>query len=201
LENLNRFGNYLFFLLWSGMLLYMAHNAASNGNWFFVVWCAVIAGIPVYGMITLVMRSRAMRRFAAEYQLTYLGDSLPKGLLLARTSFAQKAYDYSHCVSGQLGQLSLAAFNVSYRRGKGSRSQTVVAFPRNAQISEAPVDGVGSYEFEDAGDWIIGYIPGRSVPTDELHDWCIELHTLARDLLAEANGEAEPSPHLFRWMT
>ena len=111
-----------------------------------------------------------MKRFAAELQLTYLGDTLPKGLLLSRTSFAQRSYGYSNCVLGHFGQLNLAVFDLSHRRGKGSRSQTVVAFPRSARISEPPIDLVGSYEFENAGDWIIGYIPGRTVPTSELHD-------------------------------
>ncbi|HEY3705249.1 MAG TPA: hypothetical protein VGL22_09330 [Terracidiphilus sp.] len=58
-----------------------------------------------------------------------------------------------------------------------------------------------SFEFAAAGDWIIGYIAGRTVATNELRDWRLELHTLARELNAEANGDAKPSPRLFHWMT
>lgn len=104
---------------------------------------------------------------------------------------------------GELRSVPLAVFDLSHRRGKGTVSQTVVAFLRQgsqAAISEPPIDAVGSYQFEAAGDWIIAWIPRRVVKVEELEDWCIELHTLAHDLLVEARGESEARPRLFRWM-
>ena len=82
-------------------------------------------------------------------------------------------------------------------------TQTIVAFRRTGAnaIPASPIDAVGAYQFEEAGDWIIAWIPRRTVKVEELEDWCTELHTLARDLLAEAKGESEVRPRLFRWMT
>jgi hypothetical protein len=201
LESLNRAGNYLFFVVWGGMLLHIAAVNARKSDWFNVLWCAVIAGFPVYGLIRSVARGRSMREFAAEHRLEFFGESLPNGLLIDRTSFALRNYSVANCVRGKIDSREFAAFDVRYSLGKGTRIQTVIGIPRNQQISEAPVDRVGSYEFEGAGDWIIGYIPGRTVAVRELRDWCIEMEALACQLLAEDRGSAESGPRLFRWMT
>lgn len=59
---------------------------------------------------------------------------------------------------------------------------------------------VSSYQFEAAGNWIIAWVPRRVVKVEELEDWCIELHPLVSDLLAEAAGDSQGRPRLFRWL-
>ena len=201
MKKLNGVTGNIFFVVWCGFLLHMVWMGASQGNWFFAAWCTFIFSLGVSSMITSKMRTQAIRQFASRHPVTYLGDLLPDGLIMYFTSFNQRDYSISHCLRGELRGIPLAAFDLSRRTGKGSFSQTVVAFPRKGPhaIPEPPIDAVGSYQFEAAGDWIIAWIPRRIVKVEELEDWCIELHTLARDLLAEARGESQARPRLFRW--
>jgi hypothetical protein len=172
-------------------------------NWWFLAWCAFLGSMLLRSVVLSFRRKRAIERFALELHLAFAGDLLPSGLLLSRTSFASKNNSISNSVWGDLRGIPLAFFDLSSRSGKAGRSQTIVAFRREgaAGVSEAPIDAVGSYVFEGAGDWVIGYIPKRIVSVEELEDWCLELHRLARDLLAEARGDAEARPRLFRWLT
>ena len=203
MKKLNGVSDSIFFTVWCGFLIYMASNEAVQGHWFFAAWCLGILSLGVSSLISGSIRSGAIKRLATAHSLAYLGDLLPDGLILYFTSFSQRHCSTSNCLHGALRGIPLAVFNLSYRRGKGSISQTIVAFPRHGPhaVSGPPIDAVGSYQFEAAGDWIIAWIPRRVVKVEELEDWCIELHTLARDLLAEARGESQTRPRLFRWMT
>jgi hypothetical protein len=156
-----------------------------------------------YSLISSAIRSRHMRQFARERNLAGRGDLLPERLFLSDTSFAPRNCSISNCLEGSLRDIPLAIFDLSHRMGKSSVSQTIVAFPRSGShaIPEPPIDAVGSYQFDAAGDWIIGWIPRRTVKVEELEDWCIELHKLASDLLAEAKGDSKARPRLFRWLT
>jgi hypothetical protein len=184
-------------------MLYMVSTGAARGDWFFATWCAVIFGFGISSLISTKIRTRAIQQFAAAHNLSYAGGVLPDGLMLSLTSFDPLRSSVSNCLHGELRSIPLALFDLSHKRGKGTVSQTVVSFPRKGSnaIPEAPIDAVGSYQFEAAGEWIIAWIPRRVVKIEELEDWCIELHTLASDLLAEARGESDVRPRLFRWMT
>jgi hypothetical protein len=203
LKKLNRVSDSLFFLVWSGGIIYAVWSSYASGRWFLAAWFTFIVGFIVHSFVGSAIRTRATRRFARTKSLIYTGDSLPQGLAVARTSFATRNYSISNCMQGVLCEIPLAIFDLSYRSGKSSCSQTIVAFRRQGSnaIPEPPIDSVGSYQFEEAGDWIIGYVPRRCAAISELEDWSIELHILARDLLAEAKGESEARPRLFRWMT
>ena len=203
MKKLNGVSDSIFFLVWCGFLIYMVWNEAAQGHWFFAAWCIFILSLGVLPSISGTIRARAIRQFATDHSLTYLDDLLPGGLIIDLTSFAQWRCTTSNCLQGSLRGVPLAVFDLSRRKGKGSISQTIVAFPRNGphSISFAPIDAVGSYEFEAAGDWIIAWIPGRVVKVEELMGWCLELHALARDLLAEARGESDARPQLFRWFS
>ena len=203
MKKLNGVSDNIFFTVWCGFFLFLVWMEVSQGNWLFAAWFTFIFSLGVSSMITSKMRTQAIRQFASRHPVTYLGDLLPDGLIMYFTSLNQRDYSISHCLRGELRGIPLAVFDLSYRRGKGSISQTIVAFPRQGPhaVSGAPIDAVGSYQFEAAGDWIIAWVPRRVVKVEELEDWCIELHTLARDLLAEARGESQTRPRLFRWMT
>jgi hypothetical protein len=173
----------------------------SQSGWAWV-WFAFPAGIVLWGVINSIKRNLAMKKFAASHNLAYLGGKLLKSLTLNRTSFYLRSYSISNSISGTLKGIDLAIFDLRVGQGKGSYRQTVVAFPRSAGIScsETPIDAIGSFKFEFAGDWLLGYIKRRIVSTDELEDWCIELHSLIRDLISEASDPGTSGPRLFRWM-
>lgn len=192
----------IFFVVWCGFLIYMVWTEAAQGHWFFAEWCTFILSLGISSLISNRIRVRKIEQFATVHSLNYLGELLPDGLILYFTSFSQRRCSTSNCFHGTLRGVRLAVFDLSHSRGKGSVSQTVVAFPREgaSAIPDTPIDAVGSYQFEAAGDWLIAWIPRRIVKVEELEDWCIELHTLAGDLLAEARGETDARPSLFRWM-
>jgi len=193
----------IFFVVWCGFLIYMVWTEAAQGHWIFVAWRIFILSLGVSPSISGRIRARDLKRFATAHSMTNLEDLLPNGLILYFTSFAQRRYSTSNCLQGSLRGIPLALFDLSHSKGKGPVSQTIVAFPRRglSAIPEPPIDAVGSYQFEAAGDWIIAWIPRRIVNVEEFEDWCIELHTLARDLLAEAKGDSSARPRLFRWLT
>lgn len=203
MKKLNRVQDSLFFLVWCGIVLYIASSTSAHHDWFVAAWCIFLIGLALSALVSAQIRTRAIKRFAAASNLLFTGEDLPRGLLISRTSLALKDYSIENCMWGDLRHVSLAVFDLCYRSGKSSVSQTIVAFPRTGlqAIPEPPIDALGSYCFEAAGDWIIGWIPRRTVKVEELEDWCIELHTLARDNLAEAKGESDVSVRLFRWMT
>jgi hypothetical protein len=203
LKKLNGVSDSIFFAAWCVMLFVISSVGVKQENWFFVAWCMFIFGLAISAMITARVRAREIRRFSVAHNLIYLGETLPDGLFISPTSFDYQRSSIGNCALGEVDGIPLAFFDLSYRLGKGSVSQTIVAFPRTGPqaIPEPPIDAVGSYQFEAAGDWIITWIPRRTVRVEELEDWCVELHTLARDLLAEARGESEARPRLFRWMT
>ena len=203
MEKLNRVTDRLFFLAWSCLICYIAWNSAPADRFSIAAFCVFFIALVGYGLVSSAIRNRKMRQFAAKHDLACTGDSLPQSLSVARTSFALRDYSISNCLCGNLCQTPLVIFDLSHRSGKSTVSQTVVGFPRSGPhaVPEAPIDAVGSYKFEEAGEWVIAWIPHRTVKVDELKDWCIELHTLARDLHAEARGESDARPRLFRWMT
>jgi hypothetical protein len=181
----------------------MVSVGAVQKNWLFAAWCTTILAVGISGSISESNRARGIKQFAVTHNLRYTRSELPNGLNVGRTFFNSKQCFIGNCLQGMLDGIPLAIFDLSYRVAKGSTSQTIVAFPRTGlhAIPEPPIDAVGSYQFEEAGDWIIAWIPRRIVKVEELEDWCIEMHALAHDLLAEERGEAEARPHLFRWMT
>jgi hypothetical protein len=203
LKKLNGVSDSIFFAVWCGFFIYTIWMEASQGNWLFAAWCSFIISLGVSSLISGRIRTRAIKRFASDHTLVYLGDLVPDGLILYFTSFNHWCCSTRNCLHGTLRGIPLAVFDLSHRRGRGSVSQTIVAFPRTGPhaIPEATIDAVGSCQFEAAGDWIIAWIPRRTVRVEELEDWCMELHTLARDLLAESRGEPDARPRLFRWMT
>jgi hypothetical protein len=202
LKKLNGVSDNLFFVLWCGFFVYMISIEAAQGHWLFATWSTLILSIGVTSLISGKIRARTIKKFATTHSFTYLGGLLPNGLILYFTSFSNRHCSTNNCLQGSLRGISLAVFDLAHRKGKGSVSQTIVAFPRqgSSAFPETPIDAVGCYEFEAAGDWIIAWIPRRVVKVEELEDWCIELHTLASDLLAEARGESEARPRLFRWL-
>jgi len=178
------------------------HSGSQNG-WFIVAWAAWMSYILGGSIVNYFRRRRSIKTFGASHGLTYLDNQVVKTLALSETSFRNKEFRVSCSLAGSLNGLELAIFDLSNGGGKAKSSQTVVAFRREGELAckEPPIDGIGSYRFELAGDWVVGYIKGRTVSLDELEDWCTELHSLARDLIAESEGRSAAAPHLFRWMT
>ena len=203
MKKLNGVSDNLFFVVWCGFFVCIISIEAAQGHWFFAAWCTFIISLGVSSLISIWLRARTIKQFATTHSLVYLGDLLPDGLILHFISFRHWRCSVRNCTEGEVGGIHLAFFDLSRRRGKGSTSQTVVAFQRSGPhaIPETPIDASCAYQFEAAGDWIIAWIPRRIVKVEELEDWCIDLHTLARDLLAEAKGDSEARPRLFRWMT
>lgn len=203
MKKLSRVTDSLFFLVWSCLICYIAWNSTPTDRSNIAAFCVFFIALVGYSLVSSAIRNRKMRQFAATHGLACTGDSLPQSLIVARTSFALRDYSISNCLCGNLWEIPLAIFDLSHRSGKSTVSQTVVGFPRTGPhaVPEAPIDAVGSYQFEEAGEWVIAWIPRRKVKVEELEDWCVELHALASDLLAEAKGESETRPRLFRWMT
>ena len=203
MKKLNGVTDNLIFLVWSWTILSISWTISPNDHASTAVWGILFTGLVAHNLISTAIRYRKIRGFAAEKNFTRLGNSLPRNLLMARTSFGLEYYSIINCIVGEVRGVSLAIFDLSHRSGKRRNSQTIVAFPRKGPhaIPEPPIDFVGCYRFEAAGDWIIAWIPRRIVKVEELEDWCVELHTLARDLLAEAKGESGTRPRLFRWLT
>lgn len=181
----------------------MSLTAGGSGNdWFLLPWLAFMAYLFGSSIVDSIRRCRGSRRFAIGHNLAFTGDQLPTDLQIERTSLGHHG-EISGCLWGDLRDIPLVIFTLSVRKAKATVSQTVVGFRKSGErgVPETPVDAVGSYQFEDAGKWVIGYVPRRKVDAEELEDWCVELHTLACDLLAEAKGDSSGRPRLFRWFT
>jgi hypothetical protein len=105
----------------------------------------------------------------------------------------------SNAVTGRLLGSEIVMFDVVFRRGKTSIRQTVVGF-RPSSLKGKPLpyaNRIGPFRFEPAGDWTIGYIPGRTVEVDELDAWCAELLSLGEFAAQGENREPDVS-HLAR---
>jgi hypothetical protein len=178
----------------------LSEGSQSGWSW---VWLALPASVLVWGIFSSIKRNRDMKKFAASHNLAYSGNTLLKSTTLKGNSFYLRSHSISNSMFGTFKGIDLAIFDLRIGQGKGGYQQTVVAFPRRAEIacSEPPIDAIGSFEFELAGDWLLGYIKRRIVSTDELEDWCIELYSLTRDLINEGSGVGASGTHLFRWMS
>ncbi len=154
-----------------------------------VAWFA--ASLLVLVVIAVSLRRRnAMRSFAARHGLAYTGTNLPDGLRLGRTPFARRHFAVTDCITGKAGGIPMSVFNLSYTTGKVRICQTVVAFPRQVpgSIAAIPSPPPSSCQLEEAGDWIIAYVPRRRVPAQELLAWCTDLHTHLSELMAETEA-------------
>lgn len=174
-------------VLWFALVAWMALGAGDRRDWLLIVWCMFLCVLVVQSIISSFVRRRSMRGIAAVHGLSYSGNLLPGGLDLYRTSFAAKEFSVSSCVSGDLGSIPVSVFDLSHRKGKASLTQTVVAFRRDRKsgLAEAPIDALGSYEYEGEREWVIGYVRKRVVETEELEEWGVELHTLPRSAGAD----------------
>jgi len=191
-----------FSVLWFGMFGWFIALAVKDHHWLFVAWCIFILGLVAEGALSLARRHKALKRFAENHGLNFLGGHLGEGFSLKGTLLGSRRPSVSEFMTGILHQSEVLIFDASYSAGKRKVRQTVIGFRREGPLtcSEAPVDRIGSYQFDITGDWLIGYIRGRVVAVEELEDWCSQLHDLARNLILDERGEGGASPLLFRWM-
>jgi hypothetical protein len=164
-----------------------------------VLFFSMIAILLVFDWTRIFLRARSIRRFALEHRCTYMGDTLPRSLGLGDTSLSTSSYGIGNTLSFIRDGIEIVIFDLTRRRGKSSVTQSVAAFRRAGVLQgpTLPVDRIGSYEFEEAGNWLIGYSNGHLAAVADLEDWGRETYDLAVGLIAEANGTGTPFPRLF----
>jgi hypothetical protein len=144
----------------------------------FITVIAILLALPV---VPVLLRNRAMKKFARAHNLNYLGKQLAEGISLRKTYFGWRSEDIANSMTGSLGGMQVAIADFAFATQKKLLRQTLVAFRRDEGIQwpETAPDKINDLHLEVSGEWLVAYMEGRRVDADELWDWCAELRKLA----------------------